>query len=42
MGEMKIFVERLVWLKQALICLHDIPKDAKFWGCVFHIFRFFF
>ena len=29
MGEMRNFVKRLVWLKQASICLHDIPKDAK-------------
>ena len=29
MGEMRKFVKRLVWLKQASICLHDIPKDAK-------------
>ena len=29
MGEMRNFVKRLVWLKQASICIHDIPKDAK-------------
>ena len=29
MGEKRNLVKRLFWLKQASICLHDIPKDAK-------------
>ena len=35
MGDMKNFIKRLVWLQQASICIHNIPKDAKilhFWG----------
>ena len=35
MGDMRIFVKGLVWLKQASICIHNVPKDAKiqnFWG----------
>ena len=34
MGEKRNLVKRLFWLKQASLCLHDIPKDAKiqkFW-----------
>ena len=34
MGEKRIFLMAF-WLKQFLICLHNIPKDAKiqkFWG----------
>ena len=29
MGEKRIFLEWLFWLKQFSICLHDIQKDAK-------------
>ena len=29
MGENINLVKRLFWLKQASLCLHDIPKDAK-------------
>ena len=29
MGEKRNLVKRLFWLKQASICLHNIPKDAK-------------
>ena len=29
MGEMRNFVKRLVWLKQASIYINNIPKDAK-------------
>ena len=44
MGEKRNFVKWLVWLKQASICLHNIPKDAKIqhFGGVFSPFLGFF
>ena len=41
MGEKRNCVKRLFWLKQASICLHEIPKknkNIKFRG-IFHILR---
>ena len=29
MGEMRNFVKMFVWLKQASICIHNLPKAAK-------------
>ena len=29
MGEKINFIKRFFWLKQASICLHNIPKNAK-------------
>ena len=44
MGEKRNLVKRLFWLKQASLCLHDIPKYAKIqnFGDVFSTFLDFF
>ena len=45
MGEMRNFVKKLFWLKQASICLHNIPKDEKIqhlWGKFSTFLDFFF